>query len=127
MTKFKFIDRKRRPRFTDICIGLFFYITNNYNFHFNIRPVFLLSRFTDFFVQIGLSEDENKNKIYNTSCILYFLFFSSKKLGLRTKKNIKLGYGTIFFNNDSSSVQHRQEIGGDICLTTLKTKETFVL
>ena len=24
-------------------------------------------------------------------------------------------------------VQHRQEIGGDICLTTLKTKETFVL
>ena len=25
------------------------------------------------------------------------------------------------------SVQHRQEIGGDICLTTLKTKETFVL
>ena len=27
----------------------------------------------------------------------------------------------------TTSVQHRKEIGGDICLTTLKTKETFVL
>ena len=25
------------------------------------------------------------------------------------------------------SVQHRQEIGGDICLTTLEKKETFDL
>ena len=28
---------------------------------------------------------------------------------------------------DTSSVQHRQEIGGDICLTTLEKKETFDL
>ena len=31
----------------------------------------------------------------------------------------KLGY--------NFSVQHRQEIGGDICLTTLEKKETFAL
>ena len=59
---------------------------------------FLIICFTDFFVQIGLSEDEIKIKLG----VVSFFIFSSKKLIRRKKNNNKkIGYSAFFLNNDS--------------------------
>ena len=59
-----------------------------------------------------------------------FVGILAPEMAYVTYKNLYFDFDFCFqklFYLWECSVQHRQEIGGDICLTTLKTKETFVL